>query len=64
MSERWRVGLANDPKPEDPVYDDESAAVERGQAMADAYGFNAPVAVWGDDRPVWLFMLGEQFRRV
>lgn len=65
MSEQWKVGRANDPHPEDAVYDSEAAAVERAQKMADAYGFYTPVGVWDErDRPAWLFMLGEQFRRV
>ena len=65
MSDIYRVGRANDPQPEDPTYVREADAIERAQRMADAYGFNAPIGVW--DRfgePVWLFMLGEQFRRV
>jgi len=47
------------------VYSVEADAIERAGRMAAAYGFNTPIAVW-DDRgdPAWLFMLGEQFRRM
>lgn len=64
-SEFFRVGIANDPKPEDKVYDRDVDAVAKAMLMADVYGFNTPVAVW-DSRgdPAWLFMLGEQFKRV
>lgn len=64
-NEFWRVGIANDPKPEDKIYDREEDAIAKAASMASAQGYYTPVAVWdchGD--PVWLFMLGYQFRRV
>lgn len=61
----FRVGRAADPQPEDPLYAKEEDAIERAQAMANAYGFHTPIAVWdGEDRPLHLYILGEQFRRV
>lgn len=59
----WRVGRAADPQPEDPVFVTENDAIERARKMADAYGFNTPVAVWNVDEPVWVFLMGQQFRR-
>lgn len=61
----WRVGVANDPQPEDRVYEDEQAAIQAAHARHEALGFGVPVAVWDErDEPRWVFLLGEQFRRV
>jgi hypothetical protein len=44
---------------------DEKAAIEKASAMADAYGWNTPIAVWDDkDEIVHLFLCGQQFRSV
>lgn len=61
----YRVGIATDPQPEDRIYDCEQQAIEKAQDMVDAYGVKTPIAVWDEqDDPVWLFLLGEQFRKV
>lgn len=59
----YRVGLALDPQPEDREYGEQWLALEKAQKMADAYGVNMPVAVWEGDRPLWLYFMGEKFRR-
>ncbi len=62
MSEYYRVGIASRPDPHDMVCATESDAIECAQKMS---GFNTAVAIWDDrDEPVWVFVLGEQFRRV
>ena len=59
------VGIAKWPKVSDQEFDDESAAIERAVCLAREQGFYEAVAVWDEQRdPVWLFMLGEQFRKV
>jgi hypothetical protein len=64
-SKPWRVGIAADPLPEDRRYDDEREAIEAAARMVEAQGWNVAVAVWDErDDPVWLFMLGEQFKRM
>jgi hypothetical protein len=61
----FRVGVANDPQETDPVFANEQHAVECAQSTANALGFYVPVVVW-DVRaePLWVFILGEQFRRL
>lgn len=59
----WRVGLADSPAPQDRSFDSEDDAIKEAAAMAEIIGFYSPVAVWDHrDDPVWLFMLGCQFR--
>jgi hypothetical protein len=66
MSRTWyQVGIANDPRHGDKYYDDEPTALAKAREMADAYGFNTPVAVWtNQDEPLWVLLLGEKFKRV
>lgn len=65
----FRVGMATSPQAEDPAFVNEAEAIEYAQEQTKIpgklYGFNIPVAIWDQlDNPVWLFILGEQFRRV
>ncbi len=62
MSEFYRVGIVSRPDEHDMVCATESDAIECARKMS---SFNTAVAVWDDrDEPVWIFVLGEQFRRV
>ena len=60
----YRVGIATDPQPEDPYCDTQQEAIEKAKRRADC-DFRLPVAVWEGERGeiVWLFLMGEQFRR-
>lgn len=66
MTTYYRVGLAQDfPDPSDKYYDGECVAIDKAESMHAAYGFNLPIVVRDDrDEPVWVFVLGGQFRRV
>lgn len=61
----FRVGIANDPQPENPYFSVEADAIERAQKMANAQGFSVPIGVWDEcDNLLWVFIAGEQFKRV
>lgn len=62
MSEYYRVGIASRPDEYDMICATESDAIKCSRKMS---SFSTAVAVWDDrDEPIWIFVLGEQFRRV
>lgn len=58
----YRVGITNDPQATDATYDSDAearqAAAELSRSIRDS------VVVWRGDEPVYVFLMGEQFRRV
>lgn len=60
----YSVGIASHPDPSDKRYATEAEAIDAAQEMANRFGFHATIAVWADDdEPVYVFVLGEMFKR-
>lgn len=61
----WRVGIACGSQAEDKRYYHEWEAIEGAERMAVAKGFYVPIGIWDFENNLkWLFMCGEQFRKV
>lgn len=49
----------------DATFMNESKAITHAEKMAEEAGFYTPVAIWDESgEPIWIFILGETFKRV
>ena len=63
MRNSWRVGVANNPQPDDEIYATREDAERDAEAMA-SRDSNQAIAIWdGWDEIVLLLFMGDEFVR-
>ena len=63
MNKEWQVGRMLEPQEDDRKFDCEMKAINVAQRMS-VDEPNEVFAVWKNDHPEWLFVGGEQYRRM